>query len=732
MSGVSQKNNRRHGAARRALSQRYLLVPAITAGLALASPVRAQAEEGKPQSLAASPGDAAAVMLPAISVEGEQISQPLTGFQMPVTPREVPQSVSVVPKERIEQQNLFNMEDAMKQSTGVRVERIDANRVNFYSRGFEIQKLQIDGLTTTMDDRLFLSPDLSMYESVQVLKGPAGLLTGSGGAGGAVNLVRKRPRGQAAVTGKLSAGSWDNYRGTLDATGPLNGSGTLRGRAVGTYQDRNSFIDQAWQKNATLYGVLEYDLTPSTLVTAGAGYQWLYAKQPWTLPAYSDFELLDVSRSTYLGADFNRDRFARTSAFAELEQALGNQWLAKVAFRYGDSKLHSDQAFAWGAVDRGTNLTDMWALKFDYREKQTGATAYVTGPITLLGQEHQLLIGTNYERINFHNSNFTAASEFFPYPNPVNVFNPSTDFPKAQFSRSDVTTLIEQLGVYGNARIHLAEPLTLVLGGRVSWWETSLDETGQQKQRDKFNAVLTPLVGLIYDLNNTYSLYASYAETFQPQNFRDADGDLLDPLQGEQLEAGIKAALFGGALNASLAAFRITETNRAQRPANNPDPQVFVARGKVRNQGFEAEISGQVQPGWDAFAGYTYTDTDNPTLGGGGPDGGSAFSVIAPRHLFKLWTNYRLPGDWNQWSLGAGLRATSKIFNEFEDGERLTQSGYATVDARLGYRVNQRLSVSLNVTNIFDKKYYQRINTVNSGNLFGQPRAFMLTLRGQL
>ncbi len=180
------------------------------------------------------------------------------------------------------------------------------------------------------------------------------------------------------------------------------------------------------------------------------------------------------------------------------------------------------------------------------------------------------------------------------------------------------------------------------------------------------------------------------------------------------------------------AAFHITETNRAQRPANNPDPQVFVARGEVRNKGIEAEISGQLRPGWDAFAGYTYTNTDNPTLGGGGPDGGAAFSSIAPRHLFKLWTNYRLPGDWNQWSLGAGVRTTSKIFNEFEDGERLTQSGYTTVDARLGYDITQHVAVSLNVTNILDKKYYQRINTVNSGNLFGQPRAFMLTVRGQL
>ncbi len=229
-----------------------------------------------------------ALTLPAIDVNAKPVNDanPATavGSKLPLAPREVPQTVTSVTRQRIEEQKLLTLEDALRQTPGVTVEPIDGNRLNFYARGFEITNLQYDGVPTTLDDRIFVPPDLAMFERVEVLKGPAGLLNGMGGPGGAVNIVRKTPKKTLEGYGELSAGSWANYRGEGDVTGPLNESGSLRGRFVGAYQDRNGFQDWTTQERAMGYGSLAADLTPDTTLTAGAWYQRMSYKGAWNLP----------------------------------------------------------------------------------------------------------------------------------------------------------------------------------------------------------------------------------------------------------------------------------------------------------------------------------------------------------------------------------------------------------------------------------------------------------------
>ncbi|MBO8077100.1 ferric-rhodotorulic acid/ferric-coprogen receptor FhuE, partial [Klebsiella pneumoniae] len=112
-----------------------------------------------------------------------------------------------------------------------------------------------------------------IYDRIEVIKGATGLLTGSGQPGAALNLIRKRPTRSFAGHVSLGAGSWDNYRGELDVGGPLTDEGNIRGRFVTAYQDKNSYMDRYEQKNSTYYGILEADLTPSTLFSIGMDYQ---------------------------------------------------------------------------------------------------------------------------------------------------------------------------------------------------------------------------------------------------------------------------------------------------------------------------------------------------------------------------------------------------------------------------------------------------------------------------
>jgi outer membrane receptor for ferric coprogen and ferric-rhodotorulic acid len=706
-----------------------LLVPLVAGGLLISAETWAK-EAAK------------AMALPAQSISGQQEDEQLVtvGSKIPVPLREVPQTVDVVDQQQIEERNLYTLEQAMNQVGGVTVQRIDANRLTYFSRGFEISSLSLDGTPTTMDNRIFLSPDLAMYERVEVLKGPAGILNGTGGTGGSINLVRKRPQAETAVSGELSAGSWDDYRGMLDVTGSLTDSGNIRGRAVVSQRDRGFYYDGGDEKSSLFYGVVEADLTPDTLLTLGASHQEVDARGAQrSLPAYLSknsagewqTSLVDVSRSNFYGAKWNRDYFWSDSVFAELEQQLANDWQAKLSLRHAQNNYDLTQAYARnsGGIDPATNLLDINAIRFDYREEQNEVDAYVDGPFSLLGREHKLLVGANYSRSEF-SDNGNSNSEFLE---EVDLFNPQIGSAQPSFPDvEDVLADTRQYGVYSNMRLSLADPLTLVLGGRMSWWDFSNtkqapDGARVSKDNSSIDGEFTPFLGLVYDLDQTYSLYTSYAEVFQPHNARtrDINDGMLEPLQGKQWETGIKGEYLGGALASSFALFQVEEQNRAMDDLNDPAGRASVAGGKARSRGFETELNGQLTADWSLNANYSYTHKTHLS-------DGETIEIYTPKHILRVWTRYQLPGELQRWNLQAGMNSVKITVPAARmDGLKLQQSGYTLFDAGFGYQISPELSADLLATNLTDKKYYQRINTFQDGNIWGDPRAATLTLRAK-
>jgi len=721
-----------------------LLVPFMATGISVAGSAWAE-EEASQETL----------NLPAQTITSDKIAdQSVTvGSKTPVKLREIPQTVNVVGQERIEEQNLYTLEQAMKQVGGVTVQRIDANRVTYFSRGFEINSLQLDGTPTTMDNRLFLSPDLAMYERVEVLKGPAGILNGTGGTGGSINLVRKRPQAEAAASGELSAGSWDDYRGMIDVTGPLTESGNIRGRAVVSKRDRQFYYDGGDEKSNLFYGVLEADLTPDTLLTLGASHQEVDARGAQrSLPAYLSgtpnnfkFSLASPSRDNFYGADWNRDYFWSDSVFAELEQQLAAGWKAKLSLRHAQNNYDLAQAYArngfgdgvfgiFPGIDPATNNVDIDAIRFDYREDQNEVDAYVDGPFSLFGREHKLLVGANYSRSEFLNKGDFDAE----YLDTVDLFDPQIDATQPNFApQQDVFADTRQHGIYSNLRLSLADPLTLVLGGRLSWWDFSNTTTPADttlsvvKEEKNIDGKFIPFAGLVYDLTDTYSLYASYAEVFQPHNarVRDSNGRMLTPLEGEQWETGIKGEYLDGALTASFALFQVEEQNRATPDISSVGDS--IAGGKARSRGYEMELNGQLAEDWTLNANYTYTHKIHRSE--------EQTELYTPKHILRVWTHYQLPGELQRWSVQGGMNTVSNAYTRTThpnpaagiNDVKLEQGGYTLFDAGMGYQITPQLSADVLVTNLTDKKYYQRINNPIDGNIWGDPRAATLTLRAK-
>ncbi|CAO3962158.1 TonB-dependent siderophore receptor [Achromobacter mucicolens] len=669
----------------------------------------------------------------------ERYNPPTTvGSKTPLTQRQIPQSISVVTQERMRQQAMQTLDDAMRNTAGVTVERRDNSRSIFHSRGFDMTSYQIDGIPTQYDWRMLSSTDLAIYDRVEVLKGPAGLYNGAGGLGGAINLVHKRPQKEFGFEGSVSAGSWDNYRSEVDLTGGLNADGSLRGRLVGVYQDRRFFYDKTNEQHSVLYGALAYDFTPRTTLTVGGGRQErdIHASM-WSIPALMtvgpggqpSFSLADIKRSTFIGADWNRDQFTSTEAFADVEHRLDNGWTAKLSGRYAENKLDREQAYGWGPANTSNNLIQLLSAKGPTRQAQTSYDAYADGPFQLFGRQHNLTLGANYTDSRFVNA--------WNYPTPnwaprIDITNPRSDFDRLDYAFNNSNhARTKQWGLYSNLRLRLAEPLTLVAGGRFSWWDLTSNQrtlTAEKAQQANYDGKFTPNLGLIYDLNDTYSVYTSYSEIFLPQNgYTTADGSMLKPLEGKQIEAGIKGEYLDGALNASFAVFEIRDENRATL---SPDSTtVYTANGKTRNRGFELQVNGEIQPGWNIYAGYTWLQTRVDQSA----SYDSNVTAVAPRHLLRLWTDYRLPGVANRWTIGGGVNVQSGTYVALPqyNGARLEQGGYATVDMKIGYEINRNLDVALNVTNLFDRKYYATISSPRSQNIFGEPQAFLLTLRAK-
>lgn len=666
--------------------------------------------------------------LPAVTVSGEGVAHDTPAMaKLPLTVREIPQSVTVIGQEQMREQNLQSLDDVMQHATGITVQPYQLLTTAYYARGFKVDSFEQDGVPVLMGNMAASPQDMAVYERVEILRGANGLMHGAGNPAATVNLVRKRPQREFSFSGLVSAGSWDRYRAEADLGGPLNESGSVRGRIVTAVEDRGYFYDVADQQSALLYAIGEVDLGPRTVLSAGVQTQRIRSTTNMAgVPRYQDGGDIGLRRSTYLDAAWDRFNWDTTRVFADLEHRFGDGWTAKVSANYLTADSNLKYAGAYGGIDRQTGLGSRLmggAYKFD--NTQASMDAYVSGPVQLFGRRHELLLGGNVQRTT--SEQYTGM--LTPALNvPVNVFDwapHSVAEPGVGPYTSPGETRLKQQGVYAMGRFSLADPVTLVLGGRMSWWNQTAPGARQQ-----IDPEFTPYGGLIVDLDRQWSLYGSYAQVFQPQSQLTREGKPLDPVTGTNYEAGVKGELADGALNVSLAVFQIQQKNRAQQDPDWPcvgNNCYYVSGGEVRSRGIEAEASGQITPHWTVAGGYTFNTSKylKDAVSNGQP-----FASFTPKHIFRVWTNYALPVLDRRLSVGGGVQMQSG-YSTVSGPVTLRQGGVTLVDLRAAYRLDKHLTVALNLNNVFDRGYYQSLSGTSWNNRYGEPRNVMLTLRAQ-
>ncbi len=571
-----------------------------------------------------------------------------------------------------------------------------------------------------------------------MLRGAQGLLEGTGNPAGAVNLVRKRGLANTAFTVEGRGGSWNNYGTRLDVGGPLNDEGTLRGRAVLDYEDKKSFLDTVWDRNLNVYAALDFDITPDTTIGVGLAHARLKGNSAFYsgLPSYTDGHKLDLPRSAYLGARWNEASRRETQTFVDLEHRFDDNWTLKAAAVSIRENFDAVESHANGRVAIGDSLSNGIGYIYDDAATSQGLDINLSGKLQAWGLKHEVVIGGNYAKQKRRD----GYVQYWNYTS-YDVFNPDHDSQRlSAYTPTDIWNQqadSTQKGLYAMLRSHLTERTTLVLGGRASWYE--FDDMGVSRMNGytystatRENGKVTPYGGLVYALTPQWSAYVSYAGIFNPQIATDAQRQLLKTTTGSHYEAGIKGELFDGALNTSMAIYRTEQKNRAVTDYTSPMVcdgwYCSRAAGKVRSEGVEIEAHGELAPGWQISGGYTYgrneylDDADLTLIG-------KPFDYISPKHMLRLWSNYQLPAELNQWQLGLGTTYRSEQRTSSTTMPNPVQGGYAIWNARVGYQINKTWSAALNIENLFDKRYYSYIAD-NYYSYVGTPRNFMLTLRG--
>lgn len=667
-----------------------------------------------------------------------QTSPSSTATKLGLTLRETPQSVSVVTRQRMDDQSMFTLTDVVRNTTGLILTKTGDERPHFLSRGFRLDNIMLDGLPIVYEEAALNTGLLSQYDRVEVVRGASGLMEGVGSPSGSINMVRKRPTREFQGSITAGAGSWDNYHAGVDVGGPLNEQGTLRGRGVISYQDKNSFIDYRANKRQLFYGILEADLSSATTLSFGASYS--NDDNPgasWNGTATAaDGSFYPTSRSHSMSPPWSYWDKQSKMVFTELEHHFANDWKAKLAATYTESEM---EMLGTSLIRSGDKFSYNVGY-YNYDIRQSSFDGMLSGPFSLLGRTHELVIGGSHRRKK------EDSVGGWP-PRPLSSSYPFILDPLDRNSSSlapDPTSIlvsplpwgvkedIDQSSVYTTARFNLLDDLKLIIGGRLDWYDYEQVYKSGSGSKYKATREFTPYVGLVYDLNDTYTAYASWTRIFQPQNYQKPGGGLIEPREGSNYELGVKAEYLDGRVNASLAVFQINQENLAAQLDSSYCAQgqtsCYDPYGEVRSRGIELEISGELASGWQVGAGYTYTyakileESTYSQTGAG--QSGSRYGTAVPLNLFKAFTTYRLPGELNRWKIGGGVQTQSRIYI----GE-VTQGGYTLVDLHANYTVNKNLDLSLNVNNVFDKHYRYGILGTNSGNYFGDPRNYMLTLK---
>ncbi|MDW9406677.1 TonB-dependent receptor, partial [Pseudomonas soli] len=489
--------------------------------------------------------------------------------------RDTPQSIQVVPAHVLKDLNSTRIDRALDFAGGVARQNNFGGPtfLNYSVRGFTTGELYKNGFAVNRGS--YSAPDTSSIERTEVLKGPAASLYGRGDPGRLVNIVSKRPQAETFSTVNLSAGSWDRYRGPLDANAPLDSQGNLLGRVNLAVEDNGSFRDHVNSERRIVSPSLSWQLSPDTRLLLDTEFSRTESVFDRGIPAVNG-QMGSVPRSAFMGEpNDGKIRNDNQTVDLALEHFLDDNWKLRLANHYTQGTLKGNSSEPQALV--GNTLTRFYRERdFEWNDNITQAELH--GQFELLGWQHQSLIGLEYE--NYRNSQkYPQSATLASYG--LDIRNPVYGKPKPALTRAnDFFERTESHALNLQDQIAFSERLRGLLGVRLERIEQTSQNRSSGISNSQAKDVATPRVGLLYQLTPQVGVFANASTSFKP-NTIGTQGQVYKPEKGIGYETGLKLDLFDSRLGATVALFHIDKENGITTDALGEG----IAAGKARSQG---------------------------------------------------------------------------------------------------------------------------------------------------
>ncbi|HDX6109468.1 TonB-dependent siderophore receptor [Acinetobacter baumannii] len=640
--------------------------------------------------------------------------------------KETPQTINVVTRQQIEDFGLTSTRDVLRNTPGVTVSNQETERTTYMARGFEISNILTDGVGFPLLGYNYnnTNPDTYFYDRVEVVKGADSLTNAFGDPSATINNIRKRPTQEFQASGGVSYGSWDTQRYEADVSGSILPSGKVRGRIMGYEQTGDSYLDRYSAEKNGFAGIVEADLTDSTLLTAGYSQEQNKpnANNWGALPLLdANGKQISYDRSYNPNPDWAHWDNETQNAFVELKQKLNDQWNAKLTYNYLDTKHNSRLLYYYGypkADGSGVSLTP-WGGQ-EHQEKHA-VDFNLEGTYKLFNREHEATLGYSYVRNHQQDKQSTGTI------NDSNVIKSTTtdwaswtpqsitwsDFTEAANYKQNINS------IYAATRLHLNEDLKLLLGANYVQAESKGESYSSPMSYSE--SKVSPYVGLTYNFTPEYTGYMSYTSIFRPQTGIDKDtNQALKPIEGKSYEMGVKSSWLDDRLTGTLSVFKTEQNNYPLRNSDGNPLNRKVPTSDLESQGVEVGLSGQITDNVNLSFGYaqfSIKDTKN---------GGEA-RTYNPNQTLNLLTTYT-PPVLPKLKVGAGLQWQDgiKLYDSNVNGT-IKQDAYALVNLMASYEVNDHITLQANGNNIFDKKY---LNSFPDGQAFyGAPANYTVAVK---
>jgi catecholate siderophore receptor len=643
------------------------------------------------------------------SHDGYRVASTRSATKTDTPLRDVPQSVTVVTRQLMQDKLMSSIRDVVRYVPGVTLHQGENNRDQVIMRG---NSTSADFFVDGVRDDVQYYRDLYNLDRVEALKGPNAMIFGRGGAGGVINRVTKEAGFAPLREIDIQGGAYENRRIAADFDEPL--SERLAVRLNGVFEESESFRDDVTRKRLGIAPALTFLASDATTLTFGLEHFQDRRTADRGISSYQG-RPADVDISTVYGNPHDTDVHAKVNLASVSVDHRASAFSIRNRTFIGDYDRFY-QNYVPGAVTADKARVALTAYNNATKRRnifnQTDVTFRMPRQTILIGAEAGLQSTDNFRRTGFFND--TATSTFVPYDNPRTTV-PVTFRQSATDADNHLRATVG--AVYAQDQFDLTPRVQLIGGLRLDRFDLDYHNNRNGDRLDRADNLISPRAGVVIKPAAALSLYGSYSVSYLPGSGDQFSSlttitEQLKPERFDNYEVGVKCDALR-TLSLTMSAYRLDRTNTRSTDPN--DPTRIVQTGSQRTNGFELGVSGNVTPRWSIAGGYANQDAVVTSATAAARKGATVGQV--PRQTISLWNNVQLHP-----MVGAGLGVVhrSSMFATIDN--TVTLPGYTELDGAVYVSLSRGLRLQVNVENLLNTRYYANADS-NTNITPGSPRA---------